>query len=54
MVMEQNDEIRDNLQAALVNEKEDEQLVEEDKPPNGGLTAWMQVVAAFFIFFNTW
>ena len=22
--------------------------------PNGGLKAWLQVVAAFFIFFNTW
>ena len=53
--MEPNVETQDQLQAALVNEKEDNQLVEEaNKPPNGGLTAWMQVVAAFFIFFNTW
>lgn len=22
--------------------------------PNGGLIAWLQVVACFFIFFNTW
>lgn len=22
--------------------------------PNGGLTAWLQVLGAFFIFFNTW
>jgi MFS family permease len=25
-----------------------------DQPPNGGLIAWLQVVAGFFIFFNTW
>ncbi|KAK4213776.1 major facilitator superfamily protein [Rhypophila decipiens] len=24
------------------------------QPPNGGLTAWVQVVAGFAIFFNTW
>ena len=23
-------------------------------PPDGGLTAWLQVLAGFFIFFNTW
>jgi hypothetical protein len=23
-------------------------------PPNGGLIAWLQVVAGFFIFFNSW
>ncbi|KAK4109807.1 monocarboxylate permease-like protein, mch4 [Canariomyces notabilis] len=23
-------------------------------PPNGGVVAWLQVVAGFFIFFNTW
>lgn len=23
-------------------------------PPDGGLVAWLQVLAAFFIFFNTW
>lgn len=23
-------------------------------PPNGGLTAWMQVLGSFFIYFNTW
>jgi hypothetical protein len=22
--------------------------------PNGGLTAWLQVVGGFFLFFNTW
>lgn len=22
--------------------------------PNGGLTAWLQVVGAFFLYFNTW
>lgn len=22
--------------------------------PNGGTTAWLQVVSSFFIFFNTW
>lgn len=23
-------------------------------PPNGGLTAWLQVAGAFFLFFNCW
>lgn len=23
-------------------------------PPNGGLKAWLQVLGAFFIYFNTW
>lgn len=23
-------------------------------PPDGGLTAWLQVVGAFFLFFNSW
>ena len=54
--MEHNDNTQDNIHAASVDEKEDDQLVEVEvaKPPNGGLTAWLQVVAAFFIFFNTW
>ena len=23
-------------------------------PPNGGIVAWLQVLGAFFIYFNTW
>jgi hypothetical protein len=23
-------------------------------PPNGGTTAWLQVLGGFFLFFNTW
>lgn len=23
-------------------------------PPDGGLTAWLQVLGAFFMYFNTW
>lgn len=23
-------------------------------PPNGGLEAWLQVLGAFFLYFNTW
>jgi hypothetical protein len=23
-------------------------------PPNGGLQAWMQVIGAHFLFFNSW
>lgn len=23
-------------------------------PPNGGLTAWLQVLGGFFVYFNTW
>lgn len=23
-------------------------------PPDGGLSAWLQVVGAFFLFFNSW
>lgn len=26
----------------------------EGPPPNGGLTAWLQVLGGFFLFFNTW
>ena len=25
-----------------------------DLPPDGGLKAWLQVVGAFFLFFNSW
>lgn len=25
-----------------------------DPPPNGGLKAWVQVLACYFLFFNTW
>ena len=25
-----------------------------EPPPNGGLTAWLQVAGSFFLFFNTW
>jgi len=35
--------------------------VKDEKPtpptseiPNGGLTAWLQVAGAFFLFFNSW
>ena len=24
------------------------------QPPNGGLTAWMQILGALLLFFNTW
>ncbi|KAI0161915.1 putative MFS monocarboxylate transporter [Hypoxylon sp. FL1284] len=27
---------------------------EEDVPPDGGLTAWLQVVGSHFLYFNTW
>jgi hypothetical protein len=23
-------------------------------PPDGGLTAWLQVLGGYFLFFNTW
>lgn len=26
----------------------------KDEPPNGGLHAWLQVLGAFFMYFNTW
>ncbi|PSR79696.1 major facilitator superfamily transporter [Coniella lustricola] len=26
----------------------------KDEPPNGGLRAWLQVLGAFFMYFNTW
>ncbi|OAG41707.1 hypothetical protein AYO21_04171 [Fonsecaea monophora] len=28
--------------------------VDPGPPPNGGFTAWMQVVGSFFLFFNSW
>ena len=27
---------------------------QESEPPNGGLQGWLQVLAAFFMFFNSW
>ncbi|KAL9046302.1 MAG: hypothetical protein Q9214_000833 [Letrouitia sp. 1 TL-2023] len=42
----------DLSQPTIPNEKEDKSL-DVGGPPNGGLIAWAQVVAAFFIFFNT-
>lgn len=37
-------------------EKQYSHLSQPARPdiPNGGLTAWLQVVAGFFLFFNTW
>lgn len=29
-------------------------LLVKDEPPNGGLRAWLQVLGAFFMYFNTW
>lgn len=26
----------------------------KEEPPNGGVQAWLQVLAAFFMYFNTW
>lgn len=26
----------------------------KEEPPNGGVQAWLQVFAAFFMYFNTW
>lgn len=26
----------------------------KEERPNGGLQAWLQVIAAFFMYFNTW
>jgi hypothetical protein len=37
----------------------EEQAVSEPEdvpppPPDGGLTAWLQVLGSFFLFFNSW
>ena len=39
-----------------IKEKSDVSYVrsQSEGPPNHGVTAWLQVVGAFFIFFNTW
>lgn len=29
-------------------------LILKEGPPNGGLEAWLQVLGAFFMYFNTW
>ncbi len=26
----------------------------QEPPPNGGLSAWLQVLGSFFLFFNSW
>lgn len=28
--------------------------LELEGPPNGGLKAWVQILGAFFLYFNTW
>lgn len=28
--------------------------LERKGPPNGGLKAWLQILGAFFLYFNTW
>lgn len=28
--------------------------LEQKGPPNGGLKAWLQILGAFFLYFNTW
>ena len=33
---------------------EPKRALADNTPPNGGLVAWLQVVAAFFLFFNPW
>lgn len=48
-----------NLEKQATNnqlEKQYSHLSQPARPdiPNGGLTAWLQVVAGFFLFFNSW
>lgn len=31
-----------------------EKFEDQGPPPNGGLTAWLQVLGSFFLFFNSW
>ena len=33
---------------------EKDESAEKMTPPNGGLVAWLKVLATFFIFMNTW
>lgn len=43
----------DSVQSCSVSDLEQaEQTV--DDIPNGGLVAWLQVLGAFFLWFNTW
>jgi hypothetical protein len=46
-----NHEIAD---VELIQEKDSDKPTELAEPPNGGLKAWAQVIAAFAIFLNTW
>lgn len=48
-----------SLPAAESDESESEKQTADQPavpppPPNGGLTAWLQVAGAFFLFFNSW
>lgn len=36
------------------NGTETPELVKDIPPPDGGWTAWLQVLGGFFCFFNTW
>lgn len=40
--------------ASLDTAKEASASSPPDPVPNGGLTAWLQVLGSFFLFFNSW
>ncbi|KAF5327689.1 hypothetical protein D9619_004307 [Psilocybe cf. subviscida] len=52
-----NDEVLASHEKTVFNKPDSEaseSSVIIDSPPDGGLTAWLQVVASWMIFFNTW
>lgn len=44
--------VHEKLYNSYIEKEEAKEVVQE--PPNGGLQAWLTVLAAFFIFVNTW
>jgi hypothetical protein len=52
------DEILAGVEKTVFSKLDSEEASESstiiDNPPDGGLTAWLQVVASWMIFFNTW
>lgn len=47
-------ETKQETQTAAVVSPEKQTAVHNAGIPNGGLQAWLQVLGAFFLWFNTW
>ena len=50
------DPCEDKLEPSVASEESDSIVISPDDEsiPDGGFTAWLQVLGAFFMYFNTW